>query len=115
MQAGLAQIQYFVQLRLHYERFLDCLSAQGGPSKKASDQLYREWKDIKEEFEELDSREERRKRTELITNKQLDKQLDEYFKQRDKKYEIVEEEIERLKFELKRSQEENRQLLEVAH
>ena len=89
LQAGLEQIKYFTPLRLNYQKFLDCLSAQGGPSKGVSDQLREEWEEIKQRYEEQVSRGGERKITDLVTNKQLSALLKQQVKQRDEKIEAM--------------------------
>ena len=115
LQAGLEQIKYFTQLRINYLKFLECLSAQGGPSKGVSDQLREEWEEIKQDYEEQVSRGGERKITDLVTNKQLIVLL----KKQDDKIETIEarlkekEEVtERLNTELKETQKEKRLLQE---
>ena len=118
LQAGLEQIKYFKELRINYEKFLECLSAQGGPSKGVSDQLREEWGEIKQRYEEQVSRGERIK-TDLVTNKQLIaliKQQDDKIETMKKDFESrlkeKEEVTERLNTELKETQEEKRLLQE---
>ena len=119
LQAGLEQIKYFTPLRIRYQKFLECLSAQGGPSKGVSDQLTEEWEEIKQRYEEQVSRGGERIKTDLVTNKQLIVLL----KQQDDKMETMkkdfesrlkekEEVTERLNTELKENQEEKRLLQE---
>ena len=114
LQAGLEQMKYFTPLRMRYSKFLECLSAQGGPSKGVSDQLREEWEEIKHKYEEQEgSRGGERIKTDLVTNKQLIVLL----KKQDDKIETIEaclkekEEVtERLNTELKETQEEKRLL-----
>ena len=115
LQAGLEQIKYFTPLRINYQKFLDCLSAQGGPSKGVSDQLREEWEEIKQKYEEQLSRGGERKKTDLVTNKELSAIL----RKQDEKIETIEarlkekeEVMERLNTELKETQEEKRLLQE---
>ena len=115
LQAGLEQMKYFTPLRMCYQKFLDCLSAQGGPSKGVSDQLREEWEEIKQKYEEQLSRGGERKKTDLVTNKELSAIL----RKQDEKIETIEarlkekEEVtERLNTELKETQEEKRLLQE---
>ena len=115
LQAGLEQIKYFTQLRINYQKFLECLSAQGGPSKGVSDQLMEEWEEIKQDYEEQVTKGGERIKTDLVTNKQLIVLL----KKQDDKIETIEarlkekeEATERLNTELKETQEEKRLLQE---
>ena len=123
LQAGLEQMKYFTPLRINYQKFLDCLSAQGGPSKGVSDQLRKEWEEIKQDYEEQLSRGGERKKTDLVTNKQLSVILEQQVKQQDEKMETMkkdfearlkekEEATERLNTELKETQKEKRLLQE---
>ena len=90
LQAGLEQIKHFTPLRLNYQKFLECLSAQGGPSKGVSDQLREEWEEIKQRYDEQVSRGGERKKTDLVTNKQLSALL----KQRDEKIEAMKKDFD---------------------
>ena len=122
LKAGLEQMKHFTPLKIHYQKFLECLSAQGGPSKGVSDQLREEWEEIKQKYEEV-SRGGERGKSDLVTNKQLSVILDQQVKQQDEKMEIMkkdfesrlkekEEVTERLNTELKETQEEKRLLQE---
>ena len=90
LQAGLEQIKYFTPLRINYQKFLECLSAQGGPSKGVSDQLRKEWEEITQRYDEQVSRGGERKITDVVTNKQLSALL----KKRDEKIEAMKKDFE---------------------
>ena len=106
LQAGLEQIKYFTPLRINYQKFLECLSAQGGPSKGVSDQLREEWEEIKQRYEEQVSRGGKRIKTDLVTNKQLIEKMEAMKKDFEARLKEKDEEVERMNATAKQTQRE---------
>ena len=48
---GLSFMQDVSKIQKCYDTFLDCFSSQGGPAKIASDQLRKDWTQIKQQIE----------------------------------------------------------------
>ena len=104
LQAGLEQMKCFTPLRINYQKFLECLSAQGGPSKGVSDQLREEWEEIKQRYEEQVSKGREWIKTDLVTNKQLFEQMEAMKKDFEARLKEKNEEVERMNATAKQTQ-----------
>ena len=104
LQAGLEQMKYFTPLRINYQKFLECLSAQGGPSKGVSDQLMEEWEEIKQRYDEQVSKGRERIKTDFVTNKQLIEQMEAMKKNFEARLKEKNEQVERMNATAKQTQ-----------